>query len=51
VERYRWAPQYDFTAPPHEGRLYYENYPWGVKGARFRELVRSCSSQTQEAGR
>lgn len=51
VERYRWAPQYDFTAPPHEGRLYYENYPWGVTGARFRELVRSCSSQTQEAGR
>lgn len=38
LERFRAAPQYDFTRPPHEGTLYYEMYPWGMTGKRFCEL-------------
>src|SRR5262249_40590904 len=26
VERFRPAPAYDFTSPPHTGRLYYESF-------------------------
>jgi N-acetylglucosamine malate deacetylase 2 len=39
VERYRPAPPYDFREPPHHGRLHYENYPWGMDGARWRALA------------
>jgi hypothetical protein len=39
TERFRLAPHYDFTAPPHDGRLFYENFPWGMTGERFRRLV------------
>jgi len=39
TERLRPAPRYDFTRPPHEGRLFYENFPWGMTGARFRQLA------------
>jgi hypothetical protein len=39
-ERFRRAPQYDFTQPPHAGALYYEQFPWGMTGERFRELTR-----------
>jgi LmbE family N-acetylglucosaminyl deacetylase len=38
-ERYREAPTYDFTQPPHTGRLYYENFDWGVTGERWRLLA------------
>jgi N-acetylglucosamine malate deacetylase 2 len=44
-ERFRVAPEYDFSKAPHEGRLYYENFEWGVNGARFRELVSICHSR------
>jgi LmbE family N-acetylglucosaminyl deacetylase len=37
VERYRVAPHYDFTRPPHQGRLYYEGEAWGTAGALWRE--------------
>jgi N-acetylglucosamine malate deacetylase 2 len=39
VERFRLAPAYDFTRPPHAGRLFYENFEWGVDGARWRSLA------------
>lgn len=39
VERFRVAPRYDFAAPPHPGRLFYENYSWGVTGGQFRDLA------------
>ena len=39
VERFRVAPAYDFTSPPHDGRLFYEQFSWGMTGARFRELA------------
>jgi N-acetylglucosamine malate deacetylase 2 len=38
-ERFRLAPCYDFTRPPHEGLLFYECFPWGMTGARFCELA------------
>jgi LmbE family N-acetylglucosaminyl deacetylase len=42
IERFRVAPDYDFTEPPHPGRLFYENFNWGMTGARWRELARRC---------
>jgi LmbE family N-acetylglucosaminyl deacetylase len=39
IERYRIAPAYDFTQPPHAGELFYERFPWGITGDRFRGLA------------
>lgn len=39
VERFRLAPLYDFTKPPHAGKLYYENFEWGVTGNQWRSLA------------
>lgn len=41
-ERFRQAPQYDFTRPPHEGLLHYERLPWGITGEAWRELAAQC---------
>jgi LmbE family N-acetylglucosaminyl deacetylase len=38
-ECFRPAPLYDFTRPPHPGKLYYEQFDWGVTGAAFRDLA------------
>lgn len=42
VEWYRPAPSYDFTAPPHAGRLWYEWLDWGITGERWRERAASA---------
>jgi hypothetical protein len=39
TEKLRPAPPYDFTAAPHEGRLFYENFEWGITGHRWRTLA------------
>lgn len=39
VERYRGAPVYDFTRPPHGGRLNYERFDWGMTGEWWRRLA------------
>lgn len=39
-EQIRRAPEYDFTAPPHPGRLFYDAYNWGVTSAEWARLVR-----------
>jgi hypothetical protein len=39
TERLRPAPRYDFTKAPHPGQLFYENFPWGMTGERFRQLA------------
>jgi LmbE family N-acetylglucosaminyl deacetylase len=39
LERDREAPAYDFTRPPHPGRLNYERFDWGMTGARWRALA------------
>lgn len=38
-EPIRWAPQYDFTQPPHPGKLFYEQFDWGADGSMWRELA------------
>jgi N-acetylglucosamine malate deacetylase 2 len=39
AEKFRIAPQYDFTRPPHEGNLWYENFNWGTDGATWRKMA------------
>jgi LmbE family N-acetylglucosaminyl deacetylase len=41
-ERFRPAPAYDFTKPPHEGRLWYERMGWPMTGARWRSLAKAA---------
>ena len=38
-EPLRVAPEYDFTKPPHEGTLLYEQFEWGVTGQQWRKLA------------
>ena len=37
VERFREAPDYDFTKPPHLGELHYERLGWGITGEIWRQ--------------
>jgi LmbE family N-acetylglucosaminyl deacetylase len=46
-ERYRLAPSYDFTRPPHPGVLFYENFPWGTTGAQFRQRAAAVLAELQ----
>ncbi len=39
VEKVRRAPRYDFTSPPHGGRLFYEEQDWGITGEIWRRLA------------
>ena len=39
TERFRIAPVYDFTKPPHAGKVLYEHYPWGMSSERFCQLA------------
>lgn len=48
-EIFRRAPAYDFTRPPHEGRLFYENFPWGMTGVRWRELAAAALAEARAA--
>jgi LmbE family N-acetylglucosaminyl deacetylase len=42
-ERVRPAPDYDFSAAPHPGRLFYENFGWGgIDGPRWRSLAQAA---------
>jgi LmbE family N-acetylglucosaminyl deacetylase len=42
VEVYRRAPAYDFTRAPHSGKLFYEQFDWGIDGASWRNLAREA---------
>src|SRR5687768_12956122 len=42
IEKFRFAPDYDFTAVPHAGALYYENFPWGIRGEEWRNRAREA---------
>ena len=44
-ELFRLAPSYDFTQPPHPGQLFYERFPWGMSGERFRTLAAVATEQ------
>jgi len=50
VERYRVAPRYDFTQPPHQGTLLYERVPWGMEGSRFVQLARGAMATMELEG-
>jgi hypothetical protein len=47
-ERLRIAPVYDFSRPPHEGKLWYELMGWPMTGARWREVAAASCTNTQE---
>ena len=47
AESFRPAPGYDFTRPPHEGRLLYEQFNFGMTEPRFRELAREAIAKLQ----
>lgn len=38
-ERFRMAPAYDFSNPPHEGRLFYQHFDWGLPGRKWPSLA------------
>jgi N-acetylglucosamine malate deacetylase 2 len=42
TESFRLAPRYDFTQPPHPGRLYYESLGWPLAGEQWRQLARAA---------
>jgi N-acetylglucosamine malate deacetylase 2 len=50
VERFRPAPVYSFTEPPHPGKLFYENFDWGITGKRWRTLAAEALQQLVAAG-
>lgn len=48
IERYRIAPMYDFTRPPHPGEVLYERYPWGMTSDRFCQLAEEAEMRMSE---
>ena len=44
MERFQLASRYDFTAPPHLGRLWYELFDWRVTGAARSRLASRAAS-------
>jgi N-acetylglucosamine malate deacetylase 2 len=47
TESFRQAPIYDFTAPPHAGTLYYEQFDWGTTGAAWRARAAEALADLQ----
>lgn len=50
VERHRNAPLYDYTRPPHEGPLYYEQFPSGMTPERWHSLATAALNELAEQG-
>jgi hypothetical protein len=46
----RIPPEYDFTVPPHPGKLHYEKFDWGVDGDRWRALASVALERLQISG-
>jgi LmbE family N-acetylglucosaminyl deacetylase len=46
-ESFRRAPSYEFTRPPHDGKLFYEHFDWGMTGDRWRELARAALAELE----
>lgn len=42
IERYRPQAAYDFTKPPHPGRLNYEEWGWPITGAQVVQAFQCC---------
>jgi LmbE family N-acetylglucosaminyl deacetylase len=47
-ERLRIAPEYNFSEPPHEGKLWYECMSWPMTGSQWRELATAAINEIQE---
>jgi LmbE family N-acetylglucosaminyl deacetylase len=45
LERFRRAPRYDFTCPPHHGPLYYETLAWGMRSDEWCALAARALAQ------
>ena len=45
IERFRLAPRYDFTKPPHLGAAYYDRFEWGIHSSRWRQLAGEALSE------
>lgn len=39
IEKFRTAPAYYFMRPPHEGRLFYQHFDWGLPGRMWCALA------------
>ncbi len=50
MERFRRAPPYRFSEPPHAGKLFYEHFDWGVTGKKWRELARRALTDLDLGG-
>ena len=50
-ERYRVAPEYDFSTPPHEPPVLYDGYPWGMNSTRFCELACEAEHELRDRNR
>ena len=48
-ERFRRAPDYDFSRPPHEGKLWYECMGWQMTGEQWRVLAAKCMARREYA--
>jgi len=48
-EHFRKAPHYDFSRPPHEGKLWYECMGWAMTGKQWRALAAQCMAQREYA--
>jgi LmbE family N-acetylglucosaminyl deacetylase len=44
-EPVRVAPKYNFTRPPHRGKLFYEQFNWGVNGKQWGRLARGALTE------
>jgi LmbE family N-acetylglucosaminyl deacetylase len=38
-EKFRQPPAYDFSVPPHDGKLHYENFDWAPRSDEWQSLV------------
>jgi N-acetylglucosamine malate deacetylase 2 len=47
VERFRLAPCYKFSEPPHPGKVFYEDKNWGVTGTQWRRLAVAALADLQ----
>jgi len=45
VEKFRRAPLYDFTRPAHPGKLFHQNFDWGLPGNKWCVLARKAISR------
>lgn len=46
-ERFRFAPDYDFTRPPHDGPVLYEHHDWGLTVRDWCTLASDATARLQ----